>query len=661
MRQCSFISFLYIPFIIYCIHKFDKYPPGKRKGVYFFIASYLFALSLNIYIPTGILYFLIIFAIFSMVFKLYSFKENLAFLVSKRGRTWFALSVGITALLSTPLIVLYLEKDEVIPTLRFIQKNDYHLSKIFASDIDEDFLDDEFVGSKKVSIPNRNLLGLILEPFRVPYIGRRGTVYGEITLYVGMLTLLFLFFSAFTVRKGYSYLFFVISGFSLLLFANFRDSIVTNLSFNQKILFTIFPFLKTSEVLQHFGLLFVFCLIILGALGFKEMEKRKMTGLIFLVITLTVYKFLYIAFLLLQPKYPALKNGTVICLLIVLAVMLPVVAFISYKQSYFSINEIKNFFRLSILRISLIVLFIDLLFFNLGMYVFLPGESGFISKMYSQTLKNAGVYSTSINERFDNFRRISVYGKSFYDTYIGNAFLGLEIYKKTKTAFPNIIVGSFLNYPIPRYDHFFMTPSFYDYCVNIELEKQAILSGLCTPILQFFPDEKVHFVKHKYDAVKEINGALPSKLINTLYIENEPEFQRERLSASVLFEKEHYLNYTLQDITSFINTAQKFYKKPDPNISVKNHNVNFVTLEITTDRAGFISFADGYSKHWKAFVDGVRVKLYKANINFKAVSIPPGTHSVTFRYDPTLYHYSLYAFAVGNLAFFCIVIIYYRK
>ncbi|NOG84063.1 MAG: YfhO family protein [Planctomycetes bacterium] len=460
------------------------------------------------------------------------------------------------------------------------------------------------------------------------------------------------------------YVFFVISGFSLLLFANFRDTIVTSLSINQKFLMTLFPFLQPSEVLQHFGLLFIFCLIILSAVGFKEVQRRKKTGFICLVITLTIYKYLYITFLILQPKSPILKNPTVINLFIVLAVMIPVVSFLFYKKSYFSLKEEKKYFRLPLLRISLIVLFFDLLLFNLGMYLFLPGESGFISNMYTKTLKSAGVYSSSQDGAFDNFRRISVYGKSFYSTYVGNAFFGLEIYKETKTAFPNIIVGSFLNYPIPRYDHFYMTPSFYDYSVNIDLEKQAILSSICTPILQFFPDENVRFVEHKYDAVREINETLPSQLMSTLYIESEPDFHRARLSAKILFEKEYFLNYTRHDITGFINTAQKFYKKADTNISVKNHTVNFVTLEITVDSSGFLYFADGYSKHWKAFVDGARVKLYKANINFKAVSLPPGTHSVTFEYDPTLYRYSLYAFTSGNLLFIATLIfngIYFRK
>jgi uncharacterized membrane protein YfhO len=43
---------------------------------------------------------------------------------------------------------------------------------------------------------------------------------------------------------------------------------------------------------------------------------------------------------------------------------------------------------------------------------------------------------------------------------------------------------------------------------------------------------------------------------------------------------------------------------------------------------------DTYASGWKAEVDGRPVRIYPANLAFRAVEVPPGTHEVDFRYAP---------------------------
>jgi len=57
-------------------------------------------------------------------------------------------------------------------------------------------------------------------------------------------------------------------------------------------------------------------------------------------------------------------------------------------------------------------------------------------------------------------------------------------------------------------------------------------------------------------------------------------------------------------------------------------------------------FTDAGYPGWKAFLDSAPVPIYRANDAFKAVLIPPGTHSVKFVFRPT----TLYAAAIISLA-----------
>jgi uncharacterized membrane protein YfhO len=43
---------------------------------------------------------------------------------------------------------------------------------------------------------------------------------------------------------------------------------------------------------------------------------------------------------------------------------------------------------------------------------------------------------------------------------------------------------------------------------------------------------------------------------------------------------------------------------------------------------------DAYYPGWRAYVDGVRTPIYRANIAFRAIEVPAGEHRVVYRYEP---------------------------
>lgn len=61
---------------------------------------------------------------------------------------------------------------------------------------------------------------------------------------------------------------------------------------------------------------------------------------------------------------------------------------------------------------------------------------------------------------------------------------------------------------------------------------------------------------------------------------------------------------------------------------------NEVTIKTASGRDEMLVFTDAYDKDWKVYVDGDEEKIYRADYLFRAVAVPKGEHSVTFRYAP---------------------------
>jgi len=134
-------------------------------------------------------------------------------------------------------------------------------------------------------------------------------------------------------------------------------------------------------------------------------------------------------------------------------------------------------------------------------------------------------------------------------------------------------------------------------------------------------------------------------------------------------EKEDVLRRTL-----FVHGAEGIdkevlYKRDQVNTEVDDnlfhYNVikympNELTVGVYTANRGFLYFSDGYDNYWETYVDGKISQLWRANINFKAVLVEPGTHIVEFHYVPTFHILSLilhYATIVSIIIYICIYII----
>jgi uncharacterized membrane protein YfhO len=81
-----------------------------------------------------------------------------------------------------------------------------------------------------------------------------------------------------------------------------------------------------------------------------------------------------------------------------------------------------------------------------------------------------------------------------------------------------------------------------------------------------------------------------------------------------------------------------------------------VGIRTEADSAKLLFLSDAYSGGWKAFIDGNETEILRADYVFRAVSVPPGTHTVIFRYHPDSFRFGAYlslaSLIVTGLVFF---------
>ncbi len=679
MRQNGALnSFFLTPLIIYFVLLFFEESDYKKRGFYFFIASYLFAVTLNIYIPAGVMFSVLLFVFFAFLFRSARIRESISFIKDKRGLFFSLISVLVVLLISLPSFALYYSfhnagTNEMFPSVRIFQKNENNLVELYVSDLKEDLFSEKFTNNVKTSSNLWNLTGLIYEPL-IHFMGER--LPSEIFLYVSVLPLLCII-PALKRGKQYAYVFLAIAFFTLLLMSNFKKEVLSSPAFHQNLIADIIPFLKTVEVLQNFGPLFLFCVIVPGAIGFKVMTDENRFGFVWsasavfvfvknIIFGTVVYLFAVWKINLLDPgllrsKLHMQHERIASVLGLLLVIVTPVVIGVFLIKSLFpkvSSDKLRT--------ISVIFLLADLLIYA-GFHAThfkipdLISYEKVIGNKYYKALKNEDFLRTRQEAAFINYREpfsssaiLSENPGSF------STFWGHEVYSAKKIASPSVLKNYLSKEFAPSWDHFYMTKYYYDYIVNILPNTQLVTSSVKAPILNFFPDKNVMFVDNKYEVVKMMNKQDLKKIDKYIFIEKNENENLTSPSASDFFNSDKYLKYSKKELSDF-NLGLNFAPSEinTVNYEIKDYNVNKLSLVIDAPGDGYFYFGDGYSKDWKAYVDHMQSEIYKTNINFKSVYVTKGRHKIDFIFDPVLFRYSLYAYFAGNLLALSIIALYF--
>lgn len=66
-----------------------------------------------------------------------------------------------------------------------------------------------------------------------------------------------------------------------------------------------------------------------------------------------------------------------------------------------------------------------------------------------------------------------------------------------------------------------------------------------------------------------------------------------------------------------------------------------IELSTKTNEGGFLVIQESYSKGWSATVDGEATTIYPANVQFRGVYVPKGSHKVSFQYHCPAWNWAL--------------------
>jgi len=69
-------------------------------------------------------------------------------------------------------------------------------------------------------------------------------------------------------------------------------------------------------------------------------------------------------------------------------------------------------------------------------------------------------------------------------------------------------------------------------------------------------------------------------------------------------------------------------------VTLLRYDAQSSAWHVRSSDAGYLVTTDAYYPGWRAYVDGRRTPIYRANVAFRAVELPPGEHRVEYRYEP---------------------------
>ena len=96
---------------------------------------------------------------------------------------------------------------------------------------------------------------------------------------------------------------------------------------------------------------------------------------------------------------------------------------------------------------------------------------------------------------------------------------------------------------------------------------------------------------------------------------------------------------TSSQLTALPPAVQEGLQETPP-VTWRTDTPEEIDIEATCPTAGYIVLSDNYTPDWQATVDGRSAPVLRANVVYRAVALPAGTHNVSFRYRPTVVYAS---------------------
>ena len=74
---------------------------------------------------------------------------------------------------------------------------------------------------------------------------------------------------------------------------------------------------------------------------------------------------------------------------------------------------------------------------------------------------------------------------------------------------------------------------------------------------------------------------------------------------------------------------------PDERAEIVRYEPDLAVVRVRASETRYLVLTDSYFPGWQAWIDGRPVEVERANYLFRAVAVPPGEHTIEWRYRPT--------------------------
>jgi hypothetical protein len=185
------------------------------------------------------------------------------------------------------------------------------------------------------------------------------------------------------------------------------------------------------------------------------------------------------------------------------------------------------------------------------------------------------------------------------------------------------------------------------YVISVTLIKDPSLE-LIESMTQGLPGQKEDLLKENtIKFYKNLNPSQRGWLVKGFRV-MDPEAILSTIKSNGVHIKEEVLleeepnAYPLKNIESRQKSVAQLEK-----VKWVSESNNRLSLLVNAEEDSILFLNDTYFIGWKAFVDGERRRILRANYNFRAVPLPAGSHQVEFVYDPLSFKLGAWITSLG--------------
>ena len=427
--------------------------------------------------------------------------------------------------------------------------------------------------------------------------------YGDCTLYLGLLPLVFFIYGIFRAPKNREYVLF----FFLFLFLSVFS--LGKATFLSSLVYHIFPPIRYFRYIGQIGALIRMCALILSAMGFQsflETLEQKNAGNPWAFLSVCAVSIIALMIFLDQINFRQNLYPRQFIFFSYSALLLLIFSFLSAWLIWKKAPTLK----FSIGAIFLIFLCADLLLYNAWAAALWPKKFSWVKK-------------EALEVSLDSFQKERSFEADFISPHTSEAI------KLKRASGGDVLMVEASNFVQ------------LDPCLPKNNENMMWMERVDGLIRKNWP---------AYSSAQSFNEFIHSRnassfgmvmgCVSKLILIPEAKFADNADQAEQLFDQvlDYNSQVVLENVPSTLRSSRKNRLQADllDKITVKDFSLNQLRLETyVAAPEAWLTYLDAYHPGWVVFVDHVKAPLAIANLAFKAVALTHGKHDVQFTFsDP---------------------------